>query len=406
MTMAEKILVAQNGYPDTLGLAPFLSSQGYSVIEASTLSDAGSLVMEGVHLAVLDVDLTTPEGGNEWVSLRRSCEDLDLPCLIFSSGGAPQEHIRKVAPWAQEVIRKADDEDEILSKIKSQLKILHLYREVDQLHNLLRRTNSAVTEYRQSAAQIQKSLLPSHLPETRNLKFDWRFLPCETVGGDLFNVAQISEDTVMVYLVDVSGHGISAAMVTVAVHQTLSLPTGRVVKKRIETPPYYRIPPPSEVLAELDEAYPFERFEKFFTITYLLINIRTGKLLYSNGGHPPPILVEASGSLQRLDHGGPIIGMGTSASFTCGELQMNPGDRIYLYSDGITEYTDENGDMYGEERFCIDLRALKERPLSVCCEKIIEHLFAFGQDAPQKDDVTLLGIEFLGSDHTKPERSP
>lgn len=105
----------------------------------------------------------------------------------------------------------------------------------------------------------------------------------------------LSEDTLMIYMLDVSGHGVSSAMVTVSVYQSLSDRTSQLVKQSIEQPPFYRIAGPAEVLTALDREYPYERFEKFFTMTYLLLEPSTGRVRYCNGGNPPPLLVHSDG---------------------------------------------------------------------------------------------------------------
>jgi phosphoserine phosphatase RsbU/P len=199
---------------------------------------------------------------------------------------------------------------------------------------------------------------------------------------------------VMFYLLDVSGHGISSAMVSVAVYQSMSLQTGQLIKRRLDIPPYYHIAPPAEVLASLEQQYPFERFEKFFTITYLLLDISTGHLRYSSAGHPPPLLIRQSGAMEMLPAGGTIIGLGGVVPFDEGEVLLAEGDRLFLYSDGITEHMNPASELFGEQRLKQKITTWRRSSLDQACEKVIEALHDFGQGAPLRDDATLLGVEF------------
>ncbi len=189
-------------------------------------------------------------------------------------------------------------------------------------------------------------------------------------------------------------------MVTVSVYQSLSPQAGRITKRPISSPPYYRLPTPAEVMQELEKEYTFERFGRFFTITYMLINIHTGRIRFCNAGHPPPLLVRKNGQSQLLQAGGSIIGTGCSGPFEEGEIGLQAGDRLYLYSDGITEQSGTADDLFGQERLFRKLGAMKKLPLDSSCEKIIAALRSFSREAPLKDDVTLMGIEYLGACRT------
>lgn len=246
----------------------------------------------------------------------------------------------------------------------------------------------------ESAAHIQRSLIPRSFPVYHNLHYAWQFVPFKKVGGDLFNIAPLDEQTIMTYLLDVSGHGIASAMVSVAVHQSLSPTTGRLLKQPLGHRPFYRITSPQEVLAALDAEYPFERFEEFFSLTYLLINPHSGQVRYGNAGHPPPLLLRCNGDVERLDCGGPLVGLGHRGDGEEGEARLQEGDRLFLYTDGLTEQTDRQGDAYGEARLVATLYAQAGKPLDRACAALLSDLRAHAGAAPAQDDQTLLGIEF------------
>jgi len=197
-------------------------------------------------------------------------------------------------------------------------------------------------------------------------------------------------------MLDVSGHGVPAALVAVSVSQILRPQQGLVLKKTITPPPFYEVISPAEVLNLLDREYPIERFNKFFTISYIVLNTVDKRIRYSNAAHPPPIFLRRNGEMELLDKGGTIIGMGGVLPFEEGEKQARAGDKLFIYTDGIVEYQNKDGGFYGDERFHGELQRLKDRPISDLVDGIIASIMDFGDNNPPQDDITLLGIEFKG----------
>jgi len=394
--MPEKILIAQTDRDSRARLSETLQTEGYFVLEAADLKKAARYLRHHPSLLLLEIEMATHELLELWMEFGKTCQDTDVPCLVFSSRHMPPEKIRELAPWAAECIFHFEDHNEVLLKVANQFTIRRLAYEFNLAQNMLLEKSRELERHLRSAAQIQKSLIPATIPKVRNLDFSWRFLPCRKVGGDLFNILQLDEDTVMAYVLDVSGHGISSAMVTVSVYQSLSHQMGQILKQPIKIPPYYRILSPAEVMEELDQEYPFERFEMFFTISYLLINPASGQVRYCNAGHPPPILVRRNGAVEILEAGGTIIGLGGKVPFEEGEVRLQQGDRLFVFTDGILEHANDGGELYGTDRLHRKLVELRDESLFGSCRKTIESLYAFRRAKPLEDDVTLLGIEFLG----------
>jgi sigma-B regulation protein RsbU (phosphoserine phosphatase) len=393
--MSEKILIAQKDAEARRRLCAILIAEGYQLLETDNLELATRLLRKFPALLLLEVELAALEGPGSWNAFGQICKTAGIPCFLFSSHGQPAEKMQELAPWAAGTFQDPENSDEILLKVANQFTMHRLTYEFKLAQHLLLEKQMQLEKYLHSAAHIQKSLVPSRFPRVGNLEFAWRFIPCRKIGGDLFNVLQLDEETVMTYVLDVSGHGISSAMVTVSVYQSLSHHLGQVLKERLDAPPYYRILTPAEVLRKLDAEYPFERFEMFFTICYLLLNPATGRVRYSNAGHPPPLVVRSDGSREILQGGGTVIGMGGVIPFEEGETTLRTGDRLFLYTDGITEHANSAAEFFGEERLSGHLVELKDFPLRIACTRVVELLHGFSEGHPMEDDVTLLGIEYL-----------
>jgi len=147
------------------------------------------------------------------------------------------------------------------------------------------------------------------------------------------------------------------------------------------------------MLDKLDREYPIERFEKFFTSTYVALNGQSKRIQYSNAAHPPPVLIHPDETLEFLDKGGTIIGIGGALPFEGGENQLRADDKLFIYTDGIVEYQDEDGNFYGEDRLFDEMKRLKDEPVSRMIDGVIASAMDFGKNNEPQDDISLLGVE-------------
>jgi sigma-B regulation protein RsbU (phosphoserine phosphatase) len=276
-------------------------------------------------------------------------------------------------------------------------------KKLKQLNQELLDKQKRLDEDLVAAAEIQKSLLPQKIDSAENLEVAWEFEPCEHMGGDIFNMFQLDDDHWGIYMLDVSGHGVQAAMVTVSVSQFLQPNSGHLLSRKSATT--HELRTPAEVLVALDMEFPFERFNNFFTITYLIINTKTGVLKYSSAGHPHSIILRSNGTLELLQKGGPAIGIGDSHllsdkeyGFEEGQPQINPGDKLFVYTDGIVEYENPEGEFYGTDRFYEALKSIQNESVTDIVEQSIKSLMDFGNNAKPQDDITLLGLTLKKND--------
>jgi sigma-B regulation protein RsbU (phosphoserine phosphatase) len=251
-----------------------------------------------------------------------------------------------------------------------------------------------------AAAKIQRSLLPKELNSLEGLSIAWKFKPCGKIGGDIFNLIRLDNEHYAVYIIDVAGHGVPAAMVAVSVFQYLQPQNGNLIIQSHENSETQEIRQPSQVLKFLDQEFTFERFDNFFTMNYVIINARTGELTSSSAGHPPPIILRKEGTLQQLKKGGRSIGTfdlrlseDEPVVFEEEHEQLRHGDKLIFYTDGVNEYQDTKDEFYGNKRFFDSLKKLRAQQVEILIEAVFQSLIVFGNSAEPKDDVSLLGIE-------------
>jgi sigma-B regulation protein RsbU (phosphoserine phosphatase) len=250
-----------------------------------------------------------------------------------------------------------------------------------------------------AAANIQRSLLPKNLDSLRDLDVAWKFKPCEKIGGDIFNLLQLDHEHWAIYIIDVAGHGVPAAMVAVSVFQYLQPQSGNTMMMQDDFLKIQRVRKPAQVLEFLDREFTFERFNNFFTMNYVIVNTKTGRLTSSSAGHPPPILLRRDGTLSLLRKGGRPLGTidlrisdEEPILYEEEHEQLLAGDKLIFYTDGVNEYQNAKGEFYGTDRFYSRLKELKDQPVDRLVEAVFKSLLNFGHNAPPKDDISLLGV--------------
>lgn len=244
----------------------------------------------------------------------------------------------------------------------------------------------------ESAAEIQQSLLPRRFSMSDSLKFAWEFTPCESIGGDIFNVFPLGPNHVGLYMLDVSGHGVASSLVALSVYNFMHYQRSTLIDR---TAGHIDVVAPQVVLTRLDEEFPYFKFSKFFTIFYMTIDLRTGFARYGNAGHPPPLRITPSGCIEALTLRGTIIGLEGFQPFPSGELVFAPGDKLVMISDGLADRLDPSGAFFGDDRVINVLRQNARLPIADLLAALRQAAESFCTGTPPRDDVSILGVEFV-----------
>lgn len=265
---------------------------------------------------------------------------------------------------------------------------------IEQQKIELQRKQQQLDQDLKAAAGIQQSLLPAYSPWTGALNIAWKFEPYSQIGGDIFNIHYPDKNHIELYMLDVCGHGVPAALIAVSVSQFLQ-------SKRSLSEDEFRVMSPEEVLNSLEQAFPFERFDSYFTIIYMAIDFSQGRLTYSCAGHPPPILLRSNGKLEVLDRHGPVIGLGTTQSFGQEEKKLQLGDKVILYTDGSLENSNSAGEMFGKQRFYGVLNKHRDDSAQWIVEAVYSAAKNFGKDTELDDDISILVAEYVGKEQQR-----
>jgi sigma-B regulation protein RsbU (phosphoserine phosphatase) len=212
-----------------------------------------------------------------------------------------------------------------------------------------------------------------------------RMLTAKEVGGDFYDFYFVDEDRLAFAVGDVSGKGIPAA-IYMAVCRTLL--------KAIA----HQVAEPGEVLRRLNTLLiPESDAHTFVTVFYGVLNVRTGAVLYGSGGHNPPYVVRAGGAVEQVPMcDGALLGKIMRVTFETKQLQLQPGDAMFLYTDGVSEAMDPEMTMYDESRLEAYLRTAAGASIESLVQGSIADLKKHTRDASQSDDITVLTLRYAG----------
>lgn len=263
---------------------------------------------------------------------------------------------------------------------------------VQQRTRELEEVNAKLLEDLDYARDLQRSLMPAEMPEEKTIGFYARYVPAERLSGDFYNVFKLDEDHIGLYIGDVAGHGVSAAMLTLFVNQN--------IKPLKELDEGTEIVSPAIILEDLYKVFNKANFkdETYFVMLYGIYHIKTGVFVYASGGiNVEPIIIKSSGALQLLDvKGFAICRLGNLLApvFLDRSIQFAAGDKILFYTDGLVDVEDKQGEKFSNqelERLLEKFHFLTGRNLA---EKIMDHLFQYAEFTNKiKDDITFILIE-------------
>ena len=259
----------------------------------------------------------------------------------------------------------------------------------------LRRLNDKMKQDLQAAWAIQKALLPVSSPLVKGFRAAWAYKPCDDLGGDILNVFKLDEKHVGLYVLDVTGHGLAASLLSVAASHFLSPFSESSFVRHTHDGNKLDFAQPAEVAERLNQHFSSNpEITQFFTLLYGILNMESYEFRYICAGHPLP--VHWSGGRGRWVQGsGMPIGMMPGNSYEEFSLKLAPGDRLYLYSDGVTEAKNAKRDLFGDDRFMEVLDSTAKAPLSESLERVVQKVESWCKPEFPDDDVTLLVCELV-----------
>jgi sigma-B regulation protein RsbU (phosphoserine phosphatase) len=325
--------------------------------------------------------------------------------ILLSSKGEKNEVAMGLEAGADDFLTKPVDANELRARIAAGERILRMQRELTEKNRLITDTLSELQRLYGSldndlleAKKLQQSLVKDKYKSFVTGEVSLLLQSSGHVGGDLVGYFPAGENHLGLYSLDVSGHGISSALMTARLAGYLSAfaPDQNVALTRAADGAYNFLPP-ERVIAALNELVLDEmETEHYFTLMLADVNLATGHLRMSQAGHPHPAIQRADGRIEQNGPGGFPVGLLPGISFTQFEAQLEPGDRLFLLSDGITECPAKDGNMLEEAGLGRLLTELKDTTGPAVFEAMLRKLANFSGTQDFPDDVSGVLFEYHG----------
>ena len=356
-----------------------LQRQGYSVTIARS-GPEGVELAENLQPALIICDWMLPGGldGLEICRLVKANPELTTTYfLLVTAKGRTEERVQGLDAGADDLLSKPLDMSELKARVRAGLRLHQLARDLQGQKRLLE------AELAEAAAYV-RSLLPPQM--TGKVPIHARFIPCRQLGGDCFDYYWLDPDFLVIYLLDVSGHGLGSALLSTSVLNVL----------RSQSLPGVNFYRPEGVLRALNETFQMnDQHDKYFTIWYGVYNRARRQLTYSSAGHPPAVLISApedgSAKVKRLRTPGMPIGMMPETTFTWQRSDVPPGSSLYIFSDGIYEIQQIDKDMLGLDTF---VELLTGKPVNFTVDEVLDQVRALKAEEAFTDDLSLLKVTF------------
>src|SRR5438067_1117584 len=374
-TTRERIILIDDSANDLQVTKRFLERRGFDV-SAATSGEQGLALAEAITPAAFIVDYRMPVMDGFEVTRRIKADPAlqTIPVLMLTGADAAQTVVDGLEAGADDYVTKGSDTEVLLARVRA---LLRVKRYQDQLRKL----NDQITRDLQIARRVQEALMPQGAMRAPRLEIRSAYLPSETLSGDFYDYFQ-QDDQVYLFVADVSGHGLPAAILV------------SLLKSYIHTEAETHNSLSSFMSRLNDFLFSVSLPTQFATAQLFRIN-GDGNLVYANAAHPPFLLFRReSGRATVFEQPGHLLGAMPKMAFEEHALKVSPGDVLFVYTDGLTDRRTEAGDFYSIERIAALLEQSPDGDLSSLYDVIYEDVRTFAATDDFKDDIAFVVTRF------------
>lgn len=380
--VAAHILIVDDQPENCAVLQRRLEKEGHTCLSVNDGATAlERLAAQPFDLVLLDIMMPGMDGREV---LRRIKTDENLrhiPVIMISALDQLESVVQCIERGAEDYLPKPFNPVLLRARIGSSLDRKRLRDAEQAAFTALKESQEKLAAELAEAAAYVQSVLPAPIKEGP-VTASWQFLPSSSLGGDAFGYGPERDGSFGICLLDVCGHGVGAALLSISVLNVI----------RAESLPGVNFSDPAEVLGGLNNAFPMEKHgEMFFTAWCGIYSPSTRRMRFAAGGHPPAIMVARDGSTTVLSAKGPVIGAMPGMQFKPGEAEIPAGARVFVFSDGAYEIQQHDGSIMTHD----DLRQLLARaPLENAPAWVMEQLRVINSQPVFDDDVSLVELCF------------
>ncbi|MBF0288396.1 MAG: response regulator [SAR324 cluster bacterium] len=379
------VLVADDSSVVREIISRVLHFKGINVFEANDGAQAIQILQTNSDIDLVITDYLMPHvNGMELCQhIRKIMKNNQLPIIILTTVGDQSTVNKGIKAGANDYLTKPFSRHELLARLYNHAQLIRYHNTLQQEIEERKRREIIMDRELEQARQTQKMLLPQKLPNLPHAQIFTKFIPLEQIGGDFYNIFELGNNQFGVLVADVTGHGVSAALISFMVYGILS-----------ET---HKAGTSTEVVMNLTNGFLENKLQegKFASLIYVIYDASNQILTYTTAGHPPGIVVRsATRETFLLKTTGLFAGLFPNDLTNYGEqqFQMLPGDRLFLYTDAIIESMNEKEEIIGTPDFASFLLEHGDMPIDTLLDRVYEYGIEFS-NADYEDDFTLIGIE-------------
>jgi phosphoserine phosphatase RsbU/P len=368
-----RILVADDQNDILQALRLLLSDAGFDTDLVNSVDGVmDRLGHQPYDLVLMDLnytrDTTLAREGLDLLE-RVPTRDGTLPVVVMTGWGSIDTAVEAMRRGARSFVQKPWDDTTLLEVVR---------REIAE-GSAARRRDARVAREQEEARLIQQTLLPQTVPDVAGCTIAARWTPASGIGGDCYDVLRFSDTRVALSIADVVGKGLPAALLM----SNLQAAVRAFATASAQ---------PHDVCASVNRLLCQNIASgKFVTFCYAVVDTHARRIEYANAGHFPPILMHADGTSDRLSPTGLVLGIAPDWTYTTGSTRIGSGDRLVLFTDGITEALSPSGDEFGDERLVEMTRAHRTEPADQLVATLADAATAWTSGSPQ-DDATLIVV--------------
>lgn len=373
-----KILVIDDSKLNRTVIKNTLSELGFIIDEADD-GESGLLKALSIKYDIIFVDTIMPKmDGIEFIREIKSKKSSEfIPLILMTGNDDLNAKIKGLNIGADDFIQKPINQKELVARTMSLLRL-------KRTHDLLFEKNMLIKKELLAAKKIQQFIIPDNFSNISYPRVSGKYLPMEDIGGDFFDVYKIDDNNTAFVIADVTGHGIPAALIVTMAKMIFSIYSSALKS-------------PKDLLSAVNkDVYKFMFDGQYFSAFYAVYNKDKNILKFSNAGHTLPMLYrKSSGKILSLDtNSGFLVGIMEESFYEEKAVRIEPGDRLFLYTDGLTETKNKNREDFGEKNLAKFISQNNDLIGTEFCSKLYNDVSSFSDFSPKTDDLTYMFIEF------------
>jgi sigma-B regulation protein RsbU (phosphoserine phosphatase) len=396
-----RILIAEDERITRATLERQLRGWGHEVVAAEDGEQAWQAFDAGdFDIVITDWEMPRLSGIDLVRRIRASARVLYTYVIILTSRSDKADVVDGIGAGADDYVAKPFDREELRVRVMAGERVVRLERRLHQQNAELREANDRIRHGLRAAARVQQSMLPASNIEAARVTAAWKYVPCDELAGDAIGLHLLEDRYLVAYVIDVSGHGVPAALLSVSCMHAMepSLAETSALRERAGAgEPLGTVRRPARVADELNRRFRAgENGGLYLTMILCVLDTDTGRLHLTCAGHPAPLILRGRDPLPLPELGGFPIAMLDFASYDEHVIQLQPADRVCLFSDGVPDQTGQGEEPFGADRLREAFVARRAIPASQVAADVVTDLTAWAGPGSFEDDVSLVVIDWRG----------